>query len=121
MPTVGYLVTDGKASAVGSLILTIVPVNDAPEGTDRSVAIKAGASYTFSAADFGFRDPNDSPAHTLAAVRISSLPTNGTLYFKGVALTAGQIATGYEVAVGELTQLTLSPPRATGQPALASR
>ncbi len=114
VPTVGYLVTDGKASAVGSLILTIVPVNDAPEGTDRSVAIKAGASYTFSAADFGFRDPNDSPAHTLAAVRISSLPTNGTLYFKGVALTAGQIATGYEVAVGELTQLTFVASQSNG-------
>ena len=114
VPTVGYVVTDGKATAVGTLILSIVPVNDAPDGTDRSVAIKAGASYTFSAADFGFRDPNDSPANTLAAVRISSLPTNGTLYFDGIALTADQVNTGYEVAVGALTRLTFIAAQSNG-------
>ena len=30
--------------------------------------------YTFAAADFGFTDPNDAPANSLAAVKITTLP-----------------------------------------------
>ena len=45
--------------------------------------------YTFTTADFGFSDSNDSPANSLLAVKISSLPAAGTLRLNGVAVSAG--------------------------------
>src|SRR5439155_9933963 len=45
---------------------------------------------TFSAADFGFSDPNDNPPNTLLAVKIASLPAAGTLTDNNIAVTAGQ-------------------------------
>src|SRR5207253_696657 len=41
-------------------------------------------------ADFGFTDPNDSPANTLLAVKITSLPAAGSLTDNGVVVTVGQ-------------------------------
>ncbi|WP_374681439.1 DUF4347 domain-containing protein, partial [Accumulibacter sp.] len=49
-------------------------VNHAPAGTDRTVTTLEDTAYTFSAADFGFSDANDSPANVLTALHISSLP-----------------------------------------------
>ena len=43
-------------------------------------------------ADFGFSDPNDTPANNLLAVEITTLPTAGTLTDNGVAVTAGQFS-----------------------------
>ena len=49
-------------------------VNDAPAGTDKTVTTLEDTAYTFTAADFGFSDPNDSPANSLPAVKITTLP-----------------------------------------------
>ena len=67
-------------------------VNDAPAGTDNTVTINEDTAYTFSAASFGFTDPNDTPANTLQSVIITTLPpaAQGTLLLSGVAVTAGQ-------------------------------
>lgn len=86
--------------------LTIIPVNDAPAGTDKSgITVAAYAPYAFNAADFGFTDPVDaafaSGANRLLAVRIASLPTTGTLTLAGAAVAAGQI-----VPVASIPQLT---------------
>jgi hypothetical protein len=35
--------------------------------------------YTFTAANFGFTDPNDSPANALTAVKITTIPGVGSL------------------------------------------
>src|SRR5262249_51887470 len=53
--------------------------------------------------DFGFSDPNDSPANNLAAVQIDSLPTAGTLLLNGVPVTAGELVAASEIAAGNLT------------------
>ena len=45
-------------------------------------------AYTFAAADFGFTDPNDTPANALAAVKVTSLPAAGSLKLNGVAVAA---------------------------------
>ena len=44
----------------------------------------------FAVSDFGFSDPNDTPANNLLAVKITTLPGSGTLTDNGVAVTAGQ-------------------------------
>ena len=38
-----------------------------------STTINEDTAYTFAAVDFGFSDPNDSPANALAAVKITTL------------------------------------------------
>ena len=52
---------------------------------DTEVAIIGGGltgctiAYVFAAADFGFADVNDSPANSLLAVKITTLPASGSL------------------------------------------
>src|SRR5262249_28278056 len=65
-------------------------VNDAPSGADNTKTINEDTPYTLTTADFGFTDPNDSPANALFAVKITTLPTAGTLKDNNVAVTAGQ-------------------------------
>ena len=76
--------------------LTMLSVNDAPTGTDKTITILEDASYTFTAADFGFLDTLDKDsfgvgANTLLNVKITSLPTTGSIKYSGVAVTLGQL------------------------------
>jgi hypothetical protein len=77
-------------SKVSSGTNAIVNVNDAPSGANKTITVLEEGSYTFAASDFGFADPNDSPANSLTAVKIATLPAVGTLRLSGVAVTAGQ-------------------------------
>ena len=79
------------ASNIATATINIAAVNDAPSGTDKTVTTNEDTAYTFTAADFGFSDPNDSPANALLAVKITTLPAAGTLTDNGVAVTAGQL------------------------------
>src|SRR5439155_1521496 len=95
--------TDGSsASASDTFNLVVDPINDAPAGTDGSVTTLEDTAKTFAATDFGFTDPNDSPANSLAAVKITTLPSSGTLALNGTAVTAGQLVAASEIAAGHL-------------------
>src|SRR5947199_38129 len=53
----------------------------------------------FWACDNGFTDPNDTPANSLAAVKITTLPATGTLHNNGVAVVAGgEVSAAYIVS-----------------------
>ncbi|MFM8332888.1 MAG: hypothetical protein ACKN9T_14485, partial [Candidatus Methylumidiphilus sp.] len=80
-----------------------VAFNHAPAGTDKTVAAVGGNVYTITAADFGFTDPGDTPAHTLLAVKITTLPGAGLLKLNGVAVTAGQLVSATDIAANKLT------------------
>lgn len=69
--------------------LTVTALNDPPAGTDNTVSTSEDTPYTFTAADFGFTDPNDTPPNTLLAVKIATLPALGTLTNNNVAVNAG--------------------------------
>jgi VCBS repeat-containing protein len=85
-----YKANDGQAdSNVATVSLNITPVNDAPQGTDTTVTTLEDTPYTFGTADFGFTDPNDSPANNLSAVKITTLPGTGSLTDNGTAVSAG--------------------------------
>src|SRR5205823_1270341 len=58
-------------------------VNEAPAGADNTVTTSQDVPYTFSAEAFGFADANDNPANNLLAVKITTLPSSGTLTFNG--------------------------------------
>ena len=73
-----------------TMTINVTSVNDAPVGTSNTITTPEDTAYVFSAADFGFTDPNDSPANHLLAVKITTLPAVGTLTDNGVAVTTGQ-------------------------------
>ena len=59
-----YTISDGHGGTdTGTMTVDVTPVNDAPAGTDKTVTTLEDTAYTFTAADFGFTDPNDSPAN----------------------------------------------------------
>ena len=89
-----------------TITFNVDPVNDPPEGTSKIIPINEDQTYTFSTAgntDFGFTDPFDTPANGLARVRITTLPTNGTLSVIGKpALIAGDFVTNAAILAGNL-------------------
>ena len=95
---------NGAATSVVSAATGIIAnVNDAPTGTNKTIALLEDGSYTFNSADFGFTD-SDSPANTFLSVIISSLPSAGTLKFSGTAVTLNQ-----EITVANIPNLVFAP------------
>src|SRR5438132_1228838 len=86
------------------MTINVTSVNDAPAGTNNTVTTNEDTGYTFAAADFGFSDPNDTPANSLLAVKITTLPSagSGTLTDNGVAVTAGQFVSVADINAGKL-------------------
>lgn len=103
VPVIQYTVSDGNLTATATLSITVQPVNDAPQGADATLTVRQNQSYTFSAADFGFSDPKDSPAHGLKSVIVTTLPVLGSLTLNGVAVTAGQ-----EILAADIPKLQFS-------------
>ena len=87
-----------------TITVNVTAVNDAPVGTSKTVTTLEDTAYTFTVADFGFSDPNDNPANSLLAVKITTLPTAGTLTDNGVAVTAGQFVAVADIS-GRLAQV----------------
>src|SRR5437763_4007014 len=79
-----------------------------------TVTILEDGSKTFAAADFGFTDPSDSSANTLAAVRITTLPGAGILQDDGVAVTAGQFVSVADINGSKLVYVPA--PNGNGSP-----
>ena len=53
--------TVGDSSASQTFSITVNNINEEPQGTNNSSNLQEDASYTFTAADFGFSDPGDNP------------------------------------------------------------
>jgi Ca2+-binding RTX toxin-like protein len=92
-------------------------VNNAPVGIDSAVSATEDTPYVFSSADFGYSDPNDTPANALHNVIITTLPDNGTLTLDGVAVTAGTTVSAVEIDAG---LLVYTPEADTGGAALTN-
>jgi hypothetical protein len=85
-----------------AMTVNVTPVNDAPQGTAATVTTNEDTGFVFGAGNFAFSDPNDTPANTLAGVKITTLPTVGTLTNNGTAVTAGQVVTVGDITGGKL-------------------
>ena len=79
--------------------VTVNAQNDAPAGASNSHTIPENGSYQYTAADFGFTDTD---GDLLAAVVITTLPTNGLLQLNGANVTAGQVVTIADINAGLL-------------------
>ena len=105
-------------ASANTFTFAVTPVNDAPAGADNTInpalntVLLEDSTYSFSAADFGFSDPNDATPpstaatdpNSLQAVIITTLPTNGTLQLAGGGVNAGD-----SIPAGQLSQLTFTP------------
>jgi hypothetical protein len=99
------------------MTINVTPVNDPPAGANNTVTTNEDSNYTFAAADFGFSDPLDSPAHALLAVRIATLPVAGTLTLNGISVSAGAFIPAANITSG---QFRYTPPANANGLALAS-
>ena len=90
------------SAATVSLGTSITSVNDAPSGISSTVTTLEDTAYVFSVADFGFSDSRDTPANSLLAVKINTLPVAGSLALSGVAVTAGQFVSTTDISAGRL-------------------
>jgi hypothetical protein len=95
---------DGQLASAAAVQVKVdlIAVNDAPQGTAATVTTNEDVSYVFGAGNFAFTDSNDNPANTLAGVKITTLPTAGTLRNNGTVVTAGQTITVADIAAGRL-------------------
>src|SRR5205823_4228506 len=59
-------------------------------------------AYVFAASTFGFSDPSEMSANALLAIKLTTLPTQGSLTNEGVAVAAGQFVAASDVAAGKL-------------------
>src|SRR5256714_1431813 len=84
------------------MTINVTAVNDAPAGTDKTVTILEDNSYTFAAAELGLTYPNGSPANSLLAVNITTLPAAGSLTDNNVAVVAGQFIPVADITGGLL-------------------
>ncbi|MFA5837955.1 MAG: Ig-like domain-containing protein [Bellilinea sp.] len=100
--TFDVCVSDGAASDCENISVTVNEVNAAPNGADKTVTILEDTNKTFSVTDFPLTDVNDDPINTLAAVKIASLPSVGTLKVSGVNATINQVVTLAELDAGAL-------------------
>ena len=92
----------GLDPTASGLEIDVTAVNDAPAGIDKTVELLKNATYVFTAADFGVNDPSDSPANTLSAIKITSLPTAGLLTNNNAGVSVGQLITLPNISAGNL-------------------
>ncbi len=89
-----------------TITIDVTSVNDAPQGLDNTITSTPDTGYTFATSDFGFSDPNDSPANNLQAVEITTLPTAGFLMNGGVEImAAGTFVLASDIALGKLVYM----------------
>ncbi|HEY7230141.1 MAG TPA: putative Ig domain-containing protein, partial [Pseudolabrys sp.] len=106
--------SDGSAPVSDTFNITVGNTNDAPQGADNTVTTLEDTPRTLTAADFGFSDPNDTPANTLLAVKITTLPAVGTLSNNNVAVSAGQFISIAEINAGLLKFMPAANANGTG-------
>ena len=93
--------SDGREQTI---VISITGTNDAPTVTATSISSAEDTVHTFSAADFGFNDPDSND--TLDHVTITGLPdpAQGQLLLDGQAVTQGD-----QIAAANISKLEFRP------------
>lgn len=92
-----FQVIDQIGDISGIATLNVTSVNDAPNGTDKTIILHEDESYPLSISDFGFRDDSDYPANKLFAVKITTLPIAGTINLNLGAVLAEQMVSAADI------------------------
>lgn len=75
--------------------------NETPQGTDKTVFM-SGSIYTFTMGDFGFSDTGNDPPALFLAVKLTTLPTLGTMTHLGAGVAVGQFIPITDILAGDL-------------------
>jgi Ca2+-binding RTX toxin-like protein len=95
--------TDGAGTLESRASTATVPVIALalpPAGTDNTITTNEDTSYTMKLADFGF--VAGTTGDTLSAVRIDTLPGNGSLTLAGLSVQAGQVIAAADITDAKL-------------------
>ncbi|MGB7324456.1 MAG: VCBS domain-containing protein [Rubripirellula sp.] len=103
--------TSAFSSATETADQTVTAVNDAPSGTDNTLAMLEDGEYTFAASDFGF---NDIEGDAFDRIFVDSLPTLGQLLYNGSTFAAGNFIAKSDVDLGLLSFRPASGANGTG-------
>ena len=82
--------------------IDVLPVNDAPDGTDTTVTALEDSTYTFTLGNFGFNDVDFGDAMTEVRIDSVTLPAGATLQLAGAPVTAGLVITAADINAGNL-------------------
>jgi hypothetical protein len=85
---------------VDTRTIEVTAINDAPTSANDSITTSEDDAYTLTAADFPISDID---GNTLSAVRITGLPTGGTLRLGNDAVTDEQVISVADINAGLLT------------------
>jgi hypothetical protein len=94
--------SDGTATTTQNFTINIGNVNEEPQGADNTKNLQEDAPYTFTAADFGFSDPLDSPANNFAGVVIGGIAGAGALTNGINPVANGTFVSAADIAAGNL-------------------
>jgi hypothetical protein len=98
-----YRAFDGQDySTTATATINVTSLNDEPSGADNTETTNEDTDYIFGTADFGFTDPNDSPPDSLYAVKITTLPSEGSLENSGTPVSAGDFVLASDISAGDL-------------------
>ncbi|MEZ6035660.1 MAG: cadherin-like domain-containing protein [Planctomycetaceae bacterium] len=103
--------TTAFSSQVEVAVIIVTSVNDAPSGTDKTITFNEDATYVFTAADFGFTDPD---GNSFNRVWIMSLPTQGQLLYNGSTFAANNWILTSDIDLGLLTFEPVADGNGTG-------
>jgi hypothetical protein len=85
-----------------TMTINVTSVNDAPAGTDNTIAVNEDGIRTIAVADFGLTDANDSPPNILTNVKITELPAAGTLTDDMVPVQLGDLISRADLIAGKV-------------------
>lgn len=92
-----------------SAVTPALASGNAPSGTSTTVSTSQNTNYTFQVSDFGFSDSSsDSPADSFSAVKITTLPAQGTLVLAGTPVVAGQMVNVADISSGNLVYIPVA-------------
>jgi hypothetical protein len=113
--TFTFSVADGSSAfdpSPNTLTVNVTCANDAPAGTNGTATTNEDTSFAFAGSNFGFTDADS--GDSLSAVRVDTLPAQGTLRLSGTPVTTGDVIASASLTAGNLTY---SPPaNACGAP-----
>ena len=102
--TFQFKVHDGTSYSDADFTMTIdvTAVSDTPTAADNTVTLNEDEAYTFAEADFEFSDVDS--GNSLNQIKITQLPTIGTLQLDGVDVTIDQV-----IVAADIGKLTFTP------------
>ena len=113
-----FRVNDGTAdSAQYTITINVTPVNDAPMASPGTVTTNEDTDHTFLAAEFSYADID---GDTLSSVKVTALPTAGTLKLDGTPIASGALPKAVAAADLAAGKLTYTPPPNANKTAYAS-